>query len=271
MSGGRQARDYEDLVDEVLIVEKGKFKGRICYCDGIELSKAFISFGRYLLVCDLHDIPARNLRRCTMGDLLERRSQLEEEIGRNNWMGIGKPLDEFELIDMMHELSLVENEIMAKHQIARYSATKQGKKLYLAHASADKGFVRRVYADLKVVGHDPWLDEYDINVGESIVDKIQSGIDQSDFLILFMSKNALNSDWVRVEWQTKFWTEIGSTSPKVLVALINDCELPQLLRAKKYADFTRSYSDAFEGILRAIGHEMNGIELQRKIRPGGQK
>ena len=56
--------------------------------------------------------------------------------------------------------------------MARFSKVDQGKKLYLAHSSLDKGYVRRIHADLKRLGHNPWLDEIEIKVGESIVEKI---------------------------------------------------------------------------------------------------
>jgi hypothetical protein len=35
-------------------------------------------------------------------------------------------------------------------------------KIFLAHANQDKPRVRKLYADLKTRGFDPWLDEIDL-------------------------------------------------------------------------------------------------------------
>jgi hypothetical protein len=190
-----------------------------------------------------------------MNDLITRLNDIQTAVMRSNWVpDTFEPLSEDEEVDLMHELVLITSEITHRDKVARLGMAKQGKRLYLAHSSADKGYVRRIHADLKHLGHDPWLDEFEIKVGESIVSKIETGIASADYLILFMSPNAQVSEWVKTEWETKFWDEIGSKSVKILPALIRDCEIPVLLRRKKYADFRESYEHGLEQLLRAIGH-----------------
>jgi hypothetical protein len=126
--------------------------------------------------------------------------------------------------------------------------------LYLAHSSRDKGIVRRVHDDLKHLGHNPWLDEYEISVGQSIIRRLEEGIAGCEFLVVFLSKNAENSEWVRVEWETKFWSALEKQKISVLPALLEDCAIPPLLARLKYANFLESYNEGLEQILAAVGH-----------------
>jgi hypothetical protein len=136
---------------------------------------------------------------------------------------------------------------------ARYGEPrKDGRKLFMSHSSLDKWFVNKVADDLKSLGHDVWLDERDIKVGQSIPQAIQKGINEADYVILFLSTNSVFSKWVEVEWVTKFMSEVESGSVKILPALIESCEVPPLLKIKKYADFTKSYDQALRDLLDAI-------------------
>ena len=61
------------------------------------------------------------------------------------------------------------------------------KPLFLAHASPDKEFVRRLAVDVAHRGVPVWFDEWEIGVGDSIVDRISSGIDGSGWLAVILS------------------------------------------------------------------------------------
>jgi hypothetical protein len=51
---------------------------------------------------------------------------------------------------------------------------------------------------------------------------------------------------------SKFISEVEIGSVKILPALIEPCEVPALLRTKKYADFTENYDEALRDLLDAI-------------------
>ncbi len=109
--------------------------------------------------------------------------------------------------------------------------------IFISHSSKDKAFVRRVAVDLRRLGHSVWLDEWQIGLGDSIVSKLQHGIEVADFLILVLSAHSVASSWVEHEWQAKYWDEVKERRIRILPVLLNDCKIPYLLRGKKYADF----------------------------------
>ena len=125
-------------------------------------------------------------------------------------------------------------------------------KLFLSHSSRDKEFVRQLAADLRVLGHTPWLDEWEIKVGECIVTKIEAALADCDYVILVLTPDAVKSGWVEREWKIRYWDEINTRKLAVLPALLVDCDIPPMLRTKKYADFRTSRSLGFHQLMGAI-------------------
>ena len=118
-------------------------------------------------------------------------------------------------------------------------------KLFISHSSQDKGYANLLYADLKDAGCIPWLDQWDILGGQSIPTEIEKGIDNSDFLLILLSKNSVASSWVRAEWESSIWDENQDKQVRVIPILIEECTIPRFLKTKKYIDFRQDYGSAF--------------------------
>lgn len=135
----------------------------------------------------------------------------------------------------------------------RYENNPQGTKVFVSHSSLDKPFARSLCMDLEDNGFIPWLDELNIMVGESIPEKISIGIKEADFIIVILSNHSVNSRWVQKEWQTKYWSEIEKGKVHVLPVLLEDCEIPELLKTKKYADFRKDFNKGLLELVSALG------------------
>lgn len=55
--------------------------------------------------------------------------------------------------------------------------------IFLSHNSKDKEFVRKLAIRLKDYGIKVWLDEAEIKIGESLINKIQIAIDEMSYLV----------------------------------------------------------------------------------------
>lgn len=62
--------------------------------------------------------------------------------------------------------------------------------VFLSRSSKDKAVVRELAARLKRDGVRVWLDEEQIKPGDSILAKIEEGLEHSRVLVLCMSANA---------------------------------------------------------------------------------
>ena len=134
-------------------------------------------------------------------------------------------------------------------------------KIFISHSSADKKFVRRLAKDLRMLGHDVWLDEWNITVGQDIVEELERGIDTSDFVILVLTESLVKSNWAKREWGTRLFSDQSDGRATILPLLKEDCEIPSLLRTKKYADFRRSYAVGMGQLEAAIVRFFDGASV----------
>jgi hypothetical protein len=49
--------------------------------------------------------------------------------------------------------------------------------VFLSHSHADKSFARRLAEDLRSAGAQVWIDEAEIQLGDSLINKISAAID----------------------------------------------------------------------------------------------
>uniref|UniRef100_UPI00403FB55B toll/interleukin-1 receptor domain-containing protein n=1 Tax=Paenibacillus sp. FSL R7-0313 TaxID=2954532 RepID=UPI00403FB55B len=91
-----------------------------------------------------------------------------------------------------------------------------------------------------------------MKIGESIPGSISQALQVSDYVLVLLSKNSIKSAWVEQEWYTKYWDEITERKVKILPILIEDCNIPELLKTKKYADFREDYNRGLRELLLAF-------------------
>lgn len=139
--------------------------------------------------------------------------------------------------------------------------------VFLSYSSKDALSVLQLARDLTERGAEVWLDQWRIQVGDSITAKVQEGLLRSDYLAIWISKHALESQWVEREWMTKYHVEVSSGSTIVLPLLASDVVVPILLRDKKYADFRKSYEWGLLSLCKSLGllQERVGSSLFRDL------
>ena len=128
-------------------------------------------------------------------------------------------------------------------------------RVFLCHSTKDKKQVRRLVRDLEAQGIDVWLDQYEVAVGDTIVEKLQRGIDESDFVAIWLTKRAVTSKWVQREWYTKYHEEIETGRTMVLPLLAENCAVPAFLKAKRYADFRGDYNSGLKDLLSVFARQ----------------
>jgi hypothetical protein len=128
--------------------------------------------------------------------------------------------------------------------------------IFLCHSSVDKEFVERLGRDLRQLGLGVWLDKWRMDVGDSIVEKIEQGVGNSDYLGLVLSPAAVESPWVRKELDAAFMRELEERRVIVLPILHRPCKIPTLLRPKLYADFSVSYNRGLRSIVQRLAPDV---------------
>ena len=124
--------------------------------------------------------------------------------------------------------------------------------VFLSHSSRDKDLARRIAQDLKSHSIEVWFDEWEIHVGHSISQMIESGLEKADFVAVLLTKHSVSSGWVDKEWQAKIGEEAAKQKVIILPLRGENCRIPALLRDKRYADFVKDYQSGFNELLSAI-------------------
>ena len=230
---------------------RGRYKGRVLYYDDDENRNiAICYFGHPVNFGGTVGVPIHSLRDPTIDDLLTRREELWKIISRLAIDDIWD-IDPVEVHWLWAEKSLIDETIAERH-IFGVTGHLEGKAVFLCHSSDDKGRVRMVHDDLMHHGVNCWLDENKIKVGDSIVAKISDGLKSSKTMIVFLSPKAVKSQWTRKEWQAFLARQLSAGGIKILPAILENCEIPEILSDLKYADFRQSYQDGIEQIYNAL-------------------
>ncbi len=136
-------------------------------------------------------------------------------------------------------------------------------KVFLSHTTVDKEIVEAIGRFLTKRGLDVWIDSWVMTAGDSLVAKISEGIQESDRLVVCLTPNSVESNWVKKEVSTGIVMELaeekGFGEKFVVPALLIPCKVPTMLRDKLYANFTnKSFESACEELLAGITNAPTG-------------
>lgn len=112
------------------------------------------------------------------------------------------------------------------------------KSAFISHSWHDKRLARLIADTLQRLGGRVWLDDAEIKLGDSLIQKIRSGIDTVDYVVALISKVSVTSEWVSKELDIAMTQEIEGRRVKVLPVLASKCPLPGFLKGKLYADMS---------------------------------
>lgn len=131
--------------------------------------------------------------------------------------------------------------------------------IFISHNHSDKPFARRLTVDLAALGAKVWLDEAEMNIGDSLIDKIEKAIDEVEFLAVVLSPASVASAWVREELKQALSSQLEGRGIRVLPLMLRNCTTPGFLREKLYADFRveEHYEDALLQLASSIGLKIN--------------
>lgn len=129
--------------------------------------------------------------------------------------------------------------------------------IFISYSHRDKSFVDRLAVQLVKARAPIWLDRWELNVGDSLIQRVEEAIHGSGALLVILSKAAVESEWCRKELTTGLVRELDERRVLVLPVLIEDCTVPLFLRDKVFADFRTDYDDGLRQLLKALGRYIN--------------
>jgi hypothetical protein len=123
--------------------------------------------------------------------------------------------------------------------------------VFISHRKTDAQMAEQLATEVSNAGHEVWFDEWNINLGDSIVERIDEGLEGSNYLVLCYSSSGM-SDWVNREWMSALARQLSGHGVKVLPLLLTGGKPPAILADIKYGDLTQDWSKGVSDLLRAI-------------------
>lgn len=103
-------------------------------------------------------------------------------------------------------------------------------RVFLSHSTKDKVFIEKLYQDLKKYKIEPWKDTEEIRDGKPWLKVIfEDGIPTCDSLIVYLTKNSINSKMVSKEIDAAFIEQLSNSGITIL-PYIDNAQLRSKLR-----------------------------------------
>ncbi|NYJ13042.1 hypothetical protein GGI64_004123 [Rhizobium leguminosarum] len=129
--------------------------------------------------------------------------------------------------------------------------------IFISHSSKDREFADALGANLVMSKHHIWMDRWELNVGDSLLDRIQHVLAESTAIIVLLSKNSVESEWCRREINAGLIRELSERKSLLMPCVIEECLVPLFLQDKVYADFRTDPDQALDQLKAALAKVSN--------------
>lgn len=130
-------------------------------------------------------------------------------------------------------------------------------KIFISHNYNDKAIIEPIAVKLaSIYGRENvFYDSWSIQPGEGIIDKMNEGLFECDFFFFFVSKNSLQSNMVKLEWQNALFKATKNTV-KLIPVKLDDCLMPAILLQNLYVDiYGKGLEFGFRQIVDVINNQ----------------
>jgi len=124
--------------------------------------------------------------------------------------------------------------------------------IFLSHDNADSDVAARIAMALQAFGFSVFYSDWSILPGESIVERIHGELGRMHTLVVLLSKQSVQSQWVQHELDVVLMDALAGYQVRVLPVLLEDCQIPTGLRHIKYVDLRGDFSVGLIGLVELL-------------------
>jgi hypothetical protein len=153
---------------------------------------------------------------------------------------------------------------LAYRAIHAFSALNERRpRVFICHASEDRGVADRLVAFIDRTGAHAWIDRREIRAGDSIVQKIDDGLGGATHVAVLLSSTSVSKPWVMRELSSATSRMVVDPSVRLIPVLLDDCSIPAMLHDLRFADCRSDEAAGFTEVLaRCTGREPASWSLQ---------
>lgn len=135
--------------------------------------------------------------------------------------------------------------------------------IFLSHNYRDKVVVEPIALKLREIygQQNVFYDSWSIQPGEGIIDKMDEGLRNCKFFFFFVSKNSLQSNMVKMEWQNAIF-KAAQNAIKFIPIRMDNSVMPFLLTQNLYIDL---FANGLDVVTRQIVDVVSGSNTYRTL------
>lgn len=116
--------------------------------------------------------------------------------------------------------------------------------VFISYAHEDKPLARAIARTLSGANCRVWIDEGELLGGDSLIEKIATGIGETDFVVALVSAASIESGWCQKEISLALTDGAREVRVKVIPIQVDSCTMPSALRDVLYLPIASSEPEA---------------------------
>jgi hypothetical protein len=136
--------------------------------------------------------------------------------------------------------------------------------IFISHSSRDKEAATHLATTLNFCSVDVWLDDWELEVGQSLTDEIAKAMDDARYIAILITENYNKTVWTKTEYKKALAREQKEGRTVMLPLIVGKAEVPDFIEDKIYIDLRTDY---FAGITQLVGmaHGLSKFRISRAM------
>lgn len=118
--------------------------------------------------------------------------------------------------------------------------------VFISYSHQDQEVVEKIATYLVKENIHIWIDKWELNYGDSLIQRIQEALTESSVLLIMLSKASVESEWCKKELSAGLIRELEEKRVVTIPVLLETCSIPIFLREKYFADFRTDFDKSIK-------------------------
>jgi hypothetical protein len=136
--------------------------------------------------------------------------------------------------------------------------------IFVSHSSRDKVAASKLASTLNFCAIDVWLDDWELEVGQSLTDEIARAMSVSRYIAILITENYNKTVWTKTEYKKALAREQQEQRTVMLPLIVGEAQIPDFLEDKIYIDLRTDYFSGITKLVRMV-HGLDQFRVSRGL------
>jgi len=122
--------------------------------------------------------------------------------------------------------------------------------IFISHSSKDKAAAIQLAKVLNFCSVDVWLDDWELEIGQSLIDEISEAMNDSRYIAVLITENYNKTVWTKTEYKKALSREQKEDRTVLLPIIVGEAVIPDFIVDKIYIDLRKEF---YKGIVDLVG------------------